>query len=589
MWSLCHGTTQTSLFGMSFLGNHAEYIAFLLVPIYFLFQHPLTLVFLKVFSFIVGTYVIYLYAKSKVNPVFGLILMFLFLTYPANIFALLYEFHFESLAVGLLVLLFYFFQSQRFFPFCVVMVLTALIKENMPPIIVAFGIFALFTKREKGKWAWLPIVFGLLVFYLEMFIVTPFFRQGLGSANGYLGMYAEVGSSPGDIIKTFVFNPGKILSIVLQPYNLRFLFDLMGPLMFVPLLSPHILFLMTPVLLQHLLSTASTEQTIYYHYAATLAPFIFLAAIESFHFFRSRLRPYFYPLILVMVVLSFVANVFLYSGKIARKVKHFADRLDPVRWEMIAKIPRDAEVVATLSFLAELSQRPLAHSFLGVVQGAMTFTGRPLELSSAQSYALVDFNDPWVVEQVVASPSQVIPRISDFFLKEKWSVVDAVEDIVLFKRPDGKLNLVETSRQPFLPGEIAARITIEENFQLLKFEIGQNRFGRPSVIPLTFYWKALRNIPDEYKMGLLLKKEEQTLDVRSRTIGYAIYPTNIWQEGEYIKEHFWLDLPDLESGDYSLYVGFFNLHEIRMATIRLPDDSGSGEYDIVKLGDIHVP
>jgi len=63
MWNLCHGTTYTSLFGTSFLANHAHYFSFFLLPIYYFFQHPLTLVHLNLFSFFAGAFLFFLIAK----------------------------------------------------------------------------------------------------------------------------------------------------------------------------------------------------------------------------------------------------------------------------------------------------------------------------------------------------------------------------------------------------------------------------------------------------------------------------------------------------------------------------------------------
>jgi len=101
MWNLCHGSTRVSLYGTNFLANHSEYFAFLLVPVYSFFQHPLTLIHLNLLSFFGGAFVFYRIAQKNIGSWMAICFMTLFIIHPANIFMLLYEFHFESLAIGL--------------------------------------------------------------------------------------------------------------------------------------------------------------------------------------------------------------------------------------------------------------------------------------------------------------------------------------------------------------------------------------------------------------------------------------------------------------------------------------------------------
>ena len=63
LWNLTHGSTHVSLYGMNFLGNHAEYAAFLLAPLYKIFPSPLLLIYLKVISFFSAAFVLFLLAR----------------------------------------------------------------------------------------------------------------------------------------------------------------------------------------------------------------------------------------------------------------------------------------------------------------------------------------------------------------------------------------------------------------------------------------------------------------------------------------------------------------------------------------------
>ena len=105
MWNLRHGSQYVSLFDINFFGNHSNLIALICLPVYIIFMHPLTLIFLKLLSFICAGYVLFLIAQPKIGETLSLLVLLLYLIYPPNIFGLLYEFDFESLAPIFLTLL----------------------------------------------------------------------------------------------------------------------------------------------------------------------------------------------------------------------------------------------------------------------------------------------------------------------------------------------------------------------------------------------------------------------------------------------------------------------------------------------------
>ena len=575
MWNLKHGSLYSSLMGMNFLGNHAEYIAFGLLPVYLVFSHPLTLVCLKIFSHAAGAFVLYLWARKNISPSGAVVLMILFLSFPANIYALLYEFHFESLNVGLLFLMFYFFQTQKLFPFCLTLIVTSLIKENMPPVIVAFGIYALFSKRKnKFLWSLVPMMWGMFIFGATVMWIIPWVRtgDGLHSANQYVGLYSQLGSTPLEIIKTFLFHPEKIIRIILQPHNLHYLTELFRPLLFLPFLSPHVLFLALPVFLQHLLSSAPTNQTIFYHYAATLTPFIFLAAIQSLKFIYIRLKPFFYYSFLLLLILACGLNLRLHRENITQRIAYLKNPLAIIQWQMVQEIPHDRGVIATLSFLAELSQRENVYSFLNILKNTAGLSGQAFQLPHQVSYALIDFEDGWVKNEIFypQNSKEALQRMQAF-VQDQWSIVDAADDTILFQKEKNSGNpLIERSSAPFFPLTESKPVVIDDKIILLKCETAPNRLKRSNVLPLTLYWKSERTLGENYLMTIRLKQQNKTIVSKTRRIGYTIFPTSSWQEGDYIKEHTWLALPKLDAGDYSLEIILFDNTILKVGRISIP-------------------
>lgn len=578
MWSLCHGSFEPSLFGMNFLANHSEYIAILLVPLYTLFPHPLTLITLKILSFLTGSVIIYIIAKKNLSARWALALMGLFLIYPANIFAMLHEFHFESLSIAALCLLFYYFESRKFIPFAITMIFTALIKENIPPVIMAFGLYAFF-RKNTNRWLWglIPFVFGAVVFYLSFYVVMPELRKGLASPYQYLGYYQTLGSSPFEIIKNFFIHPEKTFEILVRPRNLTYLSQLAGPLLFLPFLNHRIL-LIFPIFLQNLLSSSWQMQTIFFHYGAPIVPFLFFSTIYVIKGVLAGSNKKLIKVECAIMIAVFIFCLMSNSKNIYRRLagKNFASI--PAIWEMIKKIPPEAGVITTLDFDDQLSQRKHLYSFLDVARNIRGLSWRPFQFPQEVSYALVNFDNGWILDQL-RSNSKTLNRIKEFYFGQDWEIVDAVQDTALLKKGrHGDLQLVEHATTPFPIARDKKTHVIDDNLTLLTYELGGDNLGRKGLLPLTFFWKSNRDVDADYKMVIIISEGQKEVAFRIRRIGYTIYPTSIWRQGDYLKERYWLYLPPLKAGYYPIQIRFYDETHNKTATIKSsgdPSKSGS--------------
>lgn len=428
-WNLMQGDQFSSLFGMNFFANHANFIAYLILPAYAVSPHPMTLVFLKILSLTAGAFILYKIAKENLGWTPAVLLMFLYLIYPANIFALIYEFDFETLAPLFLFLLFYFFKKEKFIPFLITALVTILIKENMPLIIAAFGLYGLFSgKKNKLLWGFLPLVLGIVSFYLLISLIIPAF--GIAKTYSYLGNYQHFGSSPVEIVKTALGHPVHVIKMIFDAPRLRLISDLFSPLFYLPFLSPHTLFLGSAIILQHLLSSVGSEHTIYYQYGASMAPFIFLAAVNFLAVARRRLRPFtFYTLTGLMFLFSML-NTLSYAKPMVERLYPHMDRLDSTRWQMVKMIPKDAAVIATFDFLAELSNRKSLYAFYKVY----SHNYRSFTLPTEVTYALIDLNDPWLQMELYDDYTNVNTRIKEFLLSSDWAIEASAGKIMLLKR-----------------------------------------------------------------------------------------------------------------------------------------------------------
>ncbi len=560
LWNMSRGSFYSPMMGINFFANHAEFIAFFIAPLYRIVGHPLLLLDLKILSFVIGVYWLFRMAKSKLDSFSALILAVLYLIYPTNIFALIYEFHYESLNIAFLFLLYYAFRENKYFLFLISAFFLALIKENMPLIVIAFGIVALFSReKEKIKWVVVPIVFGAAIFSFYMFFLSPLLHQSLRFPTyQYLGLYSNVGNSLPEIISTVLFQPVKIVKILYKPENMGYLNEMLSPLMFLPVFSPQVLIFALPIFLQNLLSHAWQQKTIYYHYAGTLAPFLFLAMLESLSFIRRRFHKIVYGAILVMVSVTVSLNSLNYIKMYKQIYATENSPLTPIKWKMLKQIPPDAGVMATLDALTVLSSRKTAYSFLNVSSGTQALSFSPFQFKHDVEYVWVDFANPWLIEQVFkyqGSPELV----RDFFGVHNWKVQDAINDVVLFKKADQKDSpLVEVTNPSTSENGASSLVVVDKNFRLLDFDATIKQTPEARKLWLKLSWQCNALPEDFYKVGITLKGINGTYFLGAHIVGYFVYPTKLWQPGDFVKENVWLFLPQIPPGEYSVLFTFLS-------------------------------
>ena len=106
----------------SYLGDHFTPFLILLLPFYYLFRSPLTLIFLQTLIIALTAIPIYLLVKHNLNKNWALFLSFLWLINPIAINMNFFEFHLLPFAIFLLLFAIYFYQQRNlnlFIIFCI--------------------------------------------------------------------------------------------------------------------------------------------------------------------------------------------------------------------------------------------------------------------------------------------------------------------------------------------------------------------------------------------------------------------------------------------------------------------------------------
>jgi len=370
VWSTAHGRPlqMTDLHGdqISRLAAHVDPILVVFAPLWWIWPSPHMLLVAQACAVALGAIPVFLLARkhlasSRAALGFGLA----YLLYPATGWLTLNEFHPVALATPLLLFAFWYLDEDRLFPFSACALAAALCKEEIALVVAGFGIwYAL----ARGRWvvgAAIAVAGGAWA-AIAIAIVIPHYNAGAES--DFYGRYSEVGGSAGGIVKTAFTHPLRIAEAAFSARDLHYLLDLVAPLAALCLLAPLMLVAALPELAINLLSSATTQTSIHFHYTAGLIPPLVIGAI----FGAKRLSRWAFPVAAAIVVAALVGNYRLgpipgwrhvpggqkFQATAARVTAH-----DRIADRALRLIPDEAVVCATNTLGAHLSARRRVLSF----------------------------------------------------------------------------------------------------------------------------------------------------------------------------------------------------------------------------------
>lgn len=403
-WECLHGRFNVSLLDVPIMGNHAEPLVFLLIPVFALVPHPMLPVVVQNLALATMAPVGFRIARrAGLAPRPAFLLASAILIAPAAGFVALHEFHPEAFSAPLLLLLFEARQRKSIKLHWIYFLLVLACKENLALLLLAYcGVLALQDWRQRDfrscfGWAILPAFFALSWFLAYSRIISPALN---GGDVDYAALYAHLGQGPAEIVLNFVRKPSLALGAIcraLREGNLFWL--LLLPYLFLPLLRPRWLLVAAPLLLQHLLSWRTSEWSISYHYSAPLIPVFWMATMEAVAYpslgwsQRDSLRKYLPP-----AIATVGAVVALFAGPVRGIIHDMGN--SPAAWtragagyQMLSQIPPDVSVTAPIPYLSHLALRSELYSLHHVIKGLKTLSRERYSPPSPSKIVLVDYDD----------------------------------------------------------------------------------------------------------------------------------------------------------------------------------------------------
>ena len=370
-WLTLQGQPNSTILDVSLMGNHAEPICFLLMPFFWLWKHPMFFVVVQALVVATMPFTAYRIARRmefERRGAFWLALVTLLA--PATGFMALHEFHPETLAAPLILLMLDARLASRVGLFWLWFILAVACKENVALMLAWLCAvhYALDRSRSKEWQLAFNIVPGALALGWVLLYGLWIGPALNGGRVDYDELYGHVGG-----LKGIFTSPGTAISAASKAATSgNLVWGLLLPLLLLPLLRPRWLIIAAPIFAQHLLSSRSSEWNIYFHYAAPLLPLMWYAAVEA------CARLYWRDVMAGWVVAACVACQ-LWIGPIHSVFRTItnagtARESAKIRSELLDAIPDEASVVAGLPYLSHLATREKVYSLHHVLKGLQTLS-----------------------------------------------------------------------------------------------------------------------------------------------------------------------------------------------------------------------
>jgi uncharacterized membrane protein len=340
-------------------GSHVEPIAFAFLPLLALWESPIVLLLVQAVALGLAIVPLTLLARRTLqSPTIQLAVVAAFVSFYPYRHPGLWDYHHVVLALPLLLAAIHALESGRRWTTAALIALALLTKETVALPVIGLGGVMLVRRRWR-------LGASLIVGAAAYFAFTAALPGWLGLPRLSLNQFSYLGDSMGDVALAAVRQPAKFWGQFLVPDAARYVAEMLGPVAFLPLLSPLELIPALPVFAYLALVEGSAKLTVKHHDASLIVPFVFYALVLGLarlerklperaagpgRWWRSRASV---AALLVATSLLFFGKSDVYRLREYRttpRTQHVRDVLEHV-------VPPDAAVAASNCFVPHLLNR----------------------------------------------------------------------------------------------------------------------------------------------------------------------------------------------------------------------------------------
>lgn len=358
----------------SIFREHSEFFLIPISLIYFFWQSPLTLLYIQTFVVTSSVIPLYFLARLKLeNNFLPLVICLSYLTFPGVSYLIRWcEFRSIVFVFPLLFTAFYFYELDKRNIFIILMLLAALVKEDVIPVVATTGLYILiFSKKKKiNRKVGLIILLSSIVLFI--FIIKVFIPSFRGAPYPHFTRFID----GGNIVNTILTNPLIFFTddSILSQGKINYFFDLFLRLGFLPLFSFMILVPMSNWIQSILSPDASVISQIWHN--IPIFTFLFISVLFGISNLK-RIHKIFVNLVLfilplIVVIFGFtsfkdkVINPF-WSSEIFEKTLSI-ERYKRLK-SAIEFIPKDKSIYVPFKLLPYVSSRERVYWYPKVGKG----------------------------------------------------------------------------------------------------------------------------------------------------------------------------------------------------------------------------
>ncbi|MDP8224425.1 MAG: DUF2079 domain-containing protein [Candidatus Lernaella stagnicola] len=362
LWKTLHGHFHYSVLAgeVSGFAIHIQPIFFLLLPFLALWESPVTLLIIQTVALALAIVPLTLLARRLLrSEVLQVAVLIAFVSYFPYRHIGLWDYHHVVLAVPLLLAALVALEQERWRWFAAFLGLALFTKETVALPVFCFGIALVMHKRRRVG----ALVAAAAAVYFVL--VVHFVPHWLGVEKLAMDQFDYLGDSTVAILLSPIQRPAVFWGELLNRHTLLYVWQLLGPLGFLPVLAPWMLLPVVPVFAYLALSGGTNKLTIEHHDISLVLPFVYyalilgLARVEAWLAVGEIEAPRWWKSRTAVAVLLVVASLLFYGKSDLYRMRSY--RMTPhkkhVRMLIEQFIPPDAGVAANTCIVPHLLNR----------------------------------------------------------------------------------------------------------------------------------------------------------------------------------------------------------------------------------------
>lgn len=472
LWNSSRGNIFSYSFNpYSYIVDHRSVLLLLLIPLYWIAAHPITLLVLQGGILASGIPLIYvLTRKYLANQLYSVSTQRCVASSAAIIYALhpivwhmqFSEFHLLPFLIPGSFLAAYFLKQNNWHALSAVIGLILLVREDTAVMTIGIGLMILLFPKSKSTmverlYGGSVILISSIVLAIHLWIgkiVAPF------GESKFVALYHWAGESVGEVLLHWLTHPLQTVGVLLGSDHVLTIFLLLSVFAFLPLFAARWLIpTIIPIILFLLIQEPILEPVVFSHYTAFIFPWLCIAAVNGYIALKKKCtKASIMQAVTVSVIVLISMQGILFSPFIDPTIQQLyvdKERVENIN-AAISSIDANDAVMATPGVYSHLARRSQIYPTLHTMAGTYHFTDIPYEHSGAIDWLLFEKSE-MALYRATYSETEIenaFRRFEDIITSNGLSVIEVNETIVVYGKTENDVQSISELEQLFFGGNI---------------------------------------------------------------------------------------------------------------------------------------